>query len=334
MRMKLKIKYFVVLTLIFLGTVSCDQDIVLIGDPVTELSNDCIKRSLPIAPNLIGEEIEFTYAMALPKELGKLTSAQVVATIPGAAGTKFDPNSYYTNASGQDIPVLVASESQTSGTATSVQFTADTCAATLRYYYIIPEEARGKEVSFVFSVKSSNGQSAEYRMGPYKISTMDMTRNLALTSAEQCYISFRDNSTAAVIYSKTQLAADPSLVSKVDIVYGYHTNVDLSHAFYAAGSPEAYRPNVVFPTGFSNETKMIQEYGLRDRQLSGLHYSHFIDDLDFKTISMDRAINRALLLKEEAGVWVETADGTYRAFVFVNKTSTTGMTISVKRYKM
>lgn len=332
--MKLKIKYFVILTMICLGGVSCDQDIVLIGDPATELTNDCIKRSLPIAPNLVGEELEFAYAMALPKELGKLTSAQVVATIPGATGTYFDSNSYHTNASGQDIPVLVASASQTSGATTSIQFTADTCAATLRYYYIIPEEARGKEVSFVFSAKSSNGQSVEYRMGAYKISTMNITRNLALTPAEQCYISFRDNTNAAIIYSKSQLEADPSLASKIDIVYGYHTNADLSHAFYAAGSPEAYRPNVAFPAGFSNETKMIQEYGLRDRQLSGLHYSHFIDDADFKAINMDRSINRALQLKEEAGVWVETADGAYRAFVFVNKTAATGMTISVKRYKM
>lgn len=334
MHMKLKIRYFVVLALACLGVVSCDQDIVLMGDPVTKLTNDCIKRSLPIAPNLVGQEIEFAYAMALPKELGKLASAQVVASIPGASGTYFDPNSYHTNASGQDIPVLVAAESQTSGTATSIQFTADTCAATLRYYYIIPEEARGKEVSFTFSAKASNGQSVEYKMGPYKISTMHMTRNLSLTPDEQCYISFRNNAEAAVIYSKSQLAADPSLASQVDIVYGYHTNADLSHAFYAAGSPEAYRPNVVFPSGFSNATKMIQEYGLRDRQLSDLQYSHFIDDLDFQAVNMDRSIHHALLLKEEAGVWVETADGAYRAFVFVNKAAATGMTVSVKRYKM
>lgn len=334
MRMNLKIRYFVVLTLAYLSMVGCDQDIVLIGDPVTKLTNDCIKRSLPIAPNLVGQEIEFAYAMALPKELGKLASAQVVASIPGASGTYFDPNSYHTNASGQDIPVLVAAESQTSGATTSTQFTADTCAATLRYYYIIPEEARGKEVSFTFSAKASNGQSVDYKMGPYKISTMDMTRNLSLTPDEQCYISFGDNAEAAVIYSKSQLAADPSLLSRIDIVYGYHANADLSHAFYAAGSPEAYRPNVVFPSGFSNATKMIQDYGLRDRQLSGLQYSHFIDDLDFQAVNMDRSIHHALLLKEEAGVWVETADGVYRAFVYVNKATATEMTVSVKRYKM
>src|SRR5690606_17550698 len=179
--MKLKNRYVTLLITLGFLWVSCDDDMTLIGDPVTVLSNDCIKRSLPIAPNLIGQEIEFAYAMALPTELGKLTSAQVVASIAGAAGTYFDPNSYHTNASGEDVPVLVASESQTSGGTTSIQFSADTAAATLRFYYVIPEEARGKEVSFTFSVKADNGQSAEFSMGPYKISEMDMTRGLSLT---------------------------------------------------------------------------------------------------------------------------------------------------------
>ena len=332
--MKLKNIYSALLLACAFMGVSCDDEPVLMRDAVTSLSNDCIKRSLPIAPNLVGEEIEFAYAMAIPTELGTLTSAEVVASIPGATGTYFDPNSYNTNASGQDVPVLVASDSQTSGATTSVQFTVDTAAATLRFYYIIPEEARGKEVSFKFSVKASNGQSAEYDMGPYKISNMDMTRDLVLTSDDACYLSFHDDTEAAVIYSKDDLAADPSLASQIDLVYAYHTNGDLSHALYAADAPEAYRPDVVFPSGFSNETKMIKEYGLRDRQLSNLQYSNFIDDLDFQTRNMDRSINYALVLKEEAGVWVETADGSSRAFVYINKAGADGMTVSVKRLKM
>jgi hypothetical protein len=332
--MKLKYVYSALLLALVFLNVSCDDGPILMKDPVTALSNDCIKRSLPIAPNLIGQEIEFAYAMALPKELGSLTSAQVVASISGAAGTYFDPHSYHTDASGQDVPVLVASDSQTSGGTTSIQFSVDTCAATLRFYYIVPEEARGKEVSFKFSVKSSNGQSAEYDMGPYKISNMDMTGNLSLTSDDECYISFHDNTEAAVIYSKNDLAADPSLASQIDLVYSLHASADLSHALYAADAPEAYRPDVVFPSEFSNQTKMIKEYGLRDRQLSNLQYSHFIDDLDFQEINMERSTNYVLALKEEAGVWVETADASYRAFVYINTAGADGMTISVKRYKM
>jgi hypothetical protein len=325
-----------ILTLLSLSFLlgSCDDEIVLIGESVTKLSNDCIKRTLPYAPNIAGEEIEFAYAMALPADLGKLTSAQVVASIPGADGTRFDPNSYHTNASGVDIPVRVASESTTSGSTTSIQFTVDTCASTLRYYYVVPEQAKGQEITFTFSVKASNGQTAEYKMGPYKISKMDMTRNVTLSNGANCYLSFQEESQAVKVYSASEVAANPSLVSKIDIVYAYNSNADLTHGFFAAGSPEAYRPGVVFPSGFSNQTKLIKEYGLRDRQLSNLQYSHFIDDLDFQELSMEGAQNYILVLKEEGGAWIETGDGRYRAFVFVNSAPANGLTISVKRYKM
>ena len=79
-----------------LALVSCNNDITLIGDSVTALSNECIKRSLPVAPNIVGSNIEFAYAMAIPKELGTLKSAQVTASIAGAEGTYFNPNSYNT----------------------------------------------------------------------------------------------------------------------------------------------------------------------------------------------------------------------------------------------
>ena len=44
--------------------------------------------------------------------------------------------------------------------------------------------------------------------------------------------------------------------------------------------------------------------------------------------------NYILGLKEEAGAWVETADGKYRAYVYINKASASEVTVSVKRYKM
>lgn len=330
--MKLKYYYFVLLSFALIG-VACDDDPVLLKDPVSALSNDCIKRSLPVAPNIVGNEIEFAYAMAIPNEQGKLSSAQVVSSIAGASGTYFDPNSYYINSSGQDIPVKVCSDSQTSGATTSINFTVDTCAATLRYYYMIPEEARGKEVQFQFSVKADNGQVAEYKLGPYKISKMDMTKNLSVTN-DNCYLSFSNEGEAVHIYSKADLQADPSLAAKIDIMYVYSKKSDLSHAFYTSSSPKEYMGEAELPSGFVNNTKMIKIYGLQDRQLSDLQYSKFVDDLDFETIDMSKGINYILGLKEEAGTWIETADGKYRAYVYINKASASGVTVSAKRYKM
>lgn len=329
--MKLRCIYYMLLAT--LAVCACDDDPVLLKDPVTSLSNDCIKRSLPIAPNIVGNEIEFAYAMALPQELGVLEKAQVVASIAGAEGTRFDSNSYYTNASGQDVPVLVAGESIASGGTTNVEFLVDTCAATLRYYYIIPVEAKGKTVEFTFSVNASNGQSAEYRMGPYQISQMDMIRSLSL-DAENCYISFQDPGMAMRVYSKSEVEADPSLLSQIDLMYAYSTKTDFSYAFYTMSSPVEYMDGISLPSGFVNDTKMLKAYGLRDRQLADLEYSHFIDDLDFQEINMSHSINYVLGLKEESGVWIETFDGKYRAFVYVNQALDGSMVISAKRYAM
>ena len=92
--------------------------------------------------------------------------------------------------------------------------------------------------------------------------------------------------------------------------------------------------DVELPSGFVNNTKMVKIYGLQDRQLSDLQYSKFVDDLDFETIEMSNGVNYILGLKEEAGAWIETADGKYRAYVYINKASAGEMTVSVKRYKM
>ena len=49
---------------------------------------------------------------------------------------------------------------------------------------------------------------------------------------------------------------------------------------------------------------------------------------------MNKEINYELGLKEESGVWVETGDGKYRAFVYVNQAPTGEMIVSAKRYPM
>ena len=203
----------------------------------------------------------------------------------------------------------------------------------MRYYYIIPQEAKGKEVEFTFSTTASNGQTATYKMGPYQISKMDMVLNLTL-NADSCYLSFQNEGEALHIYSKADLEADPSLAARIDIMYAYSSKSDFSHAFYTASSPSEYMDGITLPSGFVNDTKMLKIYGLRDRQLSDLQYSNFIDDLDFQELNMNKAINYVLGLKEESGVWVETGDGKYRAFVYVNQAPTGEMIVSAKRYPM
>ena len=326
--MKLKYLNFIFLMSVGLLLASCQDEEYSIPAAGTDLQNDCIKRSL--GPNVVGLNIEFAYAMALPKDKGKLVSAQVDATIAGANGTYLENRSFYTNSSGVDVGVTVGNPSVTNGTKTEVTFAKDTCASTLRYFYTIPEEARGKSVSFKFSAKDSNGKTVSYDMGPYTVAKMDMKLDMVLSDNNNMYFSIVD---MAVMNAATA-AANPS---KVDLVYLYrsYTTVTFLHALVSPANAE-YLPGVTLPSGASNATPFWKVYGLRDQQLARLQYGIYVDDLDFTEKDFTGAPNYGINMKAESGAWVETADGTYRAYIFVNKVDNTKkeMTISVKRYKI
>lgn len=318
--MIMNLKYSILFTLFvsLLLCASCSDD-----DPATALGNDCIKRS--ISPNIVGGEIEFAYAMAIPPGIGKLTSVEVSATIPGAKGTYLDPKSYRTNASGQDVGVVVAESSRLQDGKCITSFIVDTCATTLRYFYEIPEEARGKEVSFSFSVKASNGEKQQYNMGPYKISKMDMVKNLELKHIETCYISLKD----LKIYTAAEAAAN---AGNIDVIYGFSSKSTIGHAFYAPTASAEYLDETIVPSGASSDSKLVKTWALRDQQLSDLQWAIFIDDQDFQECSFDNAANFYLGLKAENGVWVETGDKKIRAYIYINSITNGQMIISIKRY--
>jgi len=326
--MKLKYFNFIFLISMVLMLASCQEEEYSIPAAGTDLQNDCIKRSL--GPNVVGLNIEFAYAMALPKTQGKLVSAQVEASIAGASGTYLENRSFYTNSSGVDVGITVGNPSVTNGTKTEVTFAKDTCASTLRYFYTIPEEARGKSVSFKFSAKDSNGKTVSYDMGPYTVAKMDMKLDMVLSDNNNMYFSITD----MAVMNATAAATNPS---KVDLVYLYRSypTVTFLHALVSPANTE-YLPGVTLPSGASNSTSFWKIYGLRDQQLARLQYGIYVDDLDFTEKDFAGAPNYGINMKAESGAWVETADGVYRAYIFVNKVDNTKkeMTISVKRYKI
>ncbi len=326
----MQLKYYSILFLASLTLLftACQQEEYSIPAAGTELQNDCIKRSL--GPNVVGLNIEFAYAMALPQSKGKIVSAQVEATIAGTADTYLENNSYHTSSGGQDVAVKIGEPSVNSGAITTVTFTKDTCAATLRYFYIIPEEARGKTVSFKFTAKASNGQIVTYDMGPYTITKMDMKLDLVLSDNNNSYLSIAD----MAVYNATDAAANSA---KIDLVYVYRsiTGITFAHALVSPANTE-YLSDVTLPSGVNKSTFFWKVYGLRDQQLARLQYGIYIDDVDFSALDFTNAPNYGINMKVESGAWVETADGKYRAYIFVNKVDNTKkeMTVSIKRYTM
>lgn len=320
--------YIALSCLAILVLAGCNDKPYAVPVPKSTLQNDCIKRSL--GPNIVGQDIEFAYAAAILPTKGKLVSIQADASVAGAPGTYLDNNSYYTDGSGDDIPVLVGSPSVTKGSTTEVTFTADTSAATLRYFYRIPEEARGKSVSFTFSAKSSNGESITYDMGPYQVASMDIVHNLQLQDGGACYISIADTA----VYDATEAA---SKADKIDLVYLYRQvpGVNFNNAIVSPAADVQYLPGVTLPSGVNKDTKLEQVWNLQDRDLAQLQYGIYIDDEDFQKLDLTGAPDYTVNLKAESGIWVETQDGTYRAYIFVNSVDNNGgAVISMKRYKM
>lgn len=328
------IKYiigFIVLLSLPVFLVSCESD----EDEAT-LNNKCIKRSL--GPNVIGQEIEFVYAMAIQPSAGKLVSVEVEASIQGDAATWLEHRSYHTKLDGIDTAVVIGSPSVNADNKTKVEFKVDTCAAALRYYYVIPESAKGKTVSFTFSALASNGETVSMQMGPYAIAEMDMVLDLPV-SAASCYISIED----MAVYNAATAATIPN---KIDLVYlykNYNTDsVPFNHSFVApAADAKKYLPGITLPAGVNRNTK-IRDVGIKDAHLARLHLKTpaeaqpalYIDDIDLRNIDMSNMPNWALDIITNDGMWIETQDGKYKAYIFANemRKGRAGGTISMKRY--
>ncbi|WP_186774573.1 DUF4466 family protein [Chitinophaga pinensis] len=308
---------------------ACKDKEYAIPEAKDALQNDCIKRTL--GPNVAGLNIEFAYAIALPATRGKIVSAQVEASIAGEATTYLEHRSYYTNGSGEDVGVAIGDPSVNEGNVTKVNFTKDTNAVTLRYFYVIPKSAQGKEVRFTFSAKSSNGETISYAMGPYRISKMDMVLDLPVKNADACFISVAD----MAVYTEKDA---PANADKIDLVYLYRaiSGISFNHALVSPGAGAEYLPDITLPPGLNRVTKIRKTWNLRDFHLARLQYGVYIDDLDFEQLDMTGSPDYVINLKSEAGAWVETADGKYRAYIYMNKVedSKKSATISMKRYTL
>ena len=267
--------YSPLLLAILLTMVGCKKQQYALPTAKDVLQNDVIKRTQ--GPNIAGLNIEFVYAMAIQPSKGKLVSAEVEASIAGGAGTFLENNSYFTNQSGVDVGVIIGQPSITTGTKTIVTFTKDTSAASLRYFYAIPPDAKGKSVSFKFTAKSSNGETVSYSMGPYTISKMDMVRTLAVSNNNLAYISIEN----MTVYNAAGATAN---AGKIDLVFLYR-NIATSAFNHALVSPAAdtqYLPGVTLPAGVNRSTKLIKVFNLQDYHLALLQFGIYIDDADYR----------------------------------------------------
>lgn len=311
-----------------LTTACSDDKEYTLPSGIDELSNDCLKNSIGV--NMVGQTIDFSYAMALPRTGGHLVEAVVEASVAGAVGTMLDNQSYHTNA-GYDEGVVVGSPCENVENRTRVVFTRDTCASTLRYSYVVPESLRGKQVSFVFSATDSNQKTVSMKMGPYAISNMDMALDIKLKNKDCFSIG------EMRVLTTAEATANPE---KVDFVYSYQIKrgVTFNHAFISPTTSNLsnYMEGITLPVGLSNSTKMVKTFGTLDQQLARNENAVFVDDIDLYDKAFDNSQDFLINIGEKGGAWLQTADGRYRAYLYINTApaNKAGMTVSIKRLKM
>ncbi len=286
------------------------------------LKNDVIKKT--VSPLLVGQRIEFIYAMGSLN--GSLSNANVIASIPGAAGTGFGAGIWKTE-NGVDVETIVANNLNTIGANSSANFFVDLAAATLRFSYVIPESARGKEISFEFSSTNKAGDRANFKTPSYKISNMDMAVNIVMgnTATSPRYFSIADMRA----YTLAEVEAG-NLSAKIDFVYAYAANIPITQptpgtAVY--GNAFVSPSSTLFPPGFSipaswtkNSTLMEKKFNLYDGQLRAEYLPAvdiFVDDIDLKGQQLSGALNYVLDVRQDGGAFMKTADGKYTAYVHI-----------------
>ena len=348
----LKYLLFLLIPVGFLVSCSDDED--------ANIKNDFIKKTT--SPAIVGESIEFAYAMGTT--VGQLSTAEAAASIAGNSGTGFGLYSYFTArgnmtvdgvsyTAGSDVPVRTVREASTSGAVSSANMmetvdanyinptiafgTAQTelIAATVRYSYVVPEEARGREFSVKFSSKSTTGETATYQTPAYKVSKMDMKRSIAMTSNDVCYFSIADMRA----YTKAEVEAQ-NISSKIDFVYMYQARLgsyDYGSVFVSPGTdPQFIAISDIIPGNWTkNKTSMEKRVDVRDAQLKGSMPNGYIDDIDFETLNLSAAVDYVIGFSNDHGAFMKTADGKYAAYIYVNAVNPNGtMTVSIKRYPL
>lgn len=349
----MKLLKYAMLSFMALSCFACSDD------DESAIKNDMIKKT--VSPAIAGERIEFAYAMGTTN--GRVSKAEAVASIAGATGTGFELNSWFTAqtgmtfngvyyGAGSDVPIQTVKDASTDGntsianmmekvdehylnpTVAAGTSQRDLIAATLRYNFVVPEEAKGKTVHITFTAVSSTGDRVSYKTPDYKISKMDMKRLIELENAGACYFSIEEMKA----YTKEEVIAQ-NLTDKIDFIYNYQAKLngfDYAHSFVSpATDPKYIAISDIVPSGATNSTPMEQRANVHDAQLKGSDPAVYVDDIDFETLKLDGAMNYILNLKKDDSAFMKTANGKWAAYIYINSVDNSGkMTVSIKRYPL
>lgn len=298
------------------------------SDDESPLRNDLLRKD--VGPVLVGNTLEFAYAIG-STDGTPIKAVEVTASFPGAEGTGIAINSRYTNPdNGEEEEVRIATETGTEGTV-SKAYIVDTVAATIRYFYVVPEVARGSKIKFHFRSITGTGE-ATVQSPEYTVSNVEIFKNLSLSSGERSCFSLETMQS----YSVAQVE-EMGIAGKIDFIYTYKPTMgsgwSFAHGLVSPSNEKGYLYPVEIPSGAANRTLMEKRYW-PDGQLktSGVP-TIYVDEIDLRQAALDGVTAHAYELGQDQGVLVKSHDGKYIAYLYINETSSNlkRMSFAIKR---
>jgi hypothetical protein len=321
---EMKIFKFISCVFLLVTVMACNDD-----DSGATLQNDYIMKT--VAPAIVGEPVEFAYAMGTHNGILKVATAE--ASIGGAPGTGFDAKFYHTDARGNEVGVLAA-DTITQGSISTATFSVDTAAATLRFNYVVPATAKGKNFSLTFKGTNSAGETTSISTPEYRVSKMDLKRDILMTSRNIAYFSLETMES----YTEGEVMEN-GMQEKIDLVYLYDAvnpdGIPYGHALVSPATDAKYLNGLVIPASFKkNKTKIEKHVFIKDMQLSGTVPATYVDDIDLETLELGHALDFVLGLTNYNSVFVESEDGKYRAYLYFNQARSRKLIFGIKRLKV
>jgi hypothetical protein len=303
-------------------------------------------------PVIVGHQVDFSFAIA-SDDGSSLKNFEITATYPGQTGTTADTKCYWTLLDGVTYNKEMLSGIITDGRVTSgsvidgIKWEMGSVsgyssqAVTIRYFYIPPEEARGKKLQFDISYTTVNGSEKSYSTIEYNVEKMDMVKDVVLTdpagNTGRNYYSLSE----LKAYTQAEVEAE-NKSAVIDFVYRYTTssiptpggNTITLGTCISAPSHAVYMNTNYIPAAWSKNATLIEYRKWDDMQLKGNTPNSYVTDLDLQSTSLNGNTFGEYGIKKDFSLLMQTADGKYLAFVYFKTVGTATVTIGIKRLQI
>lgn len=303
-------------------------------------------------PLIVSHQVDFSFAMA-SNDGSSLKNFEISATYAGKTGTTVDTKSYWTLLDGKTYSKEMLTGITTSGNVTSgsvidgIIWEAGAVsgysskAVTVRYTYIVPEEARGKNVRFNIKYTTVNGSVQSYATEDYPVEKLEMVRDIVLNdpagNTGRNYFSISE----LKAYTKAEVDAQ-NKSSVIDFVYRYNTSalttpggssITLGTCI-AAPSQGVYLNTSYVPAAWTKNATLIEARKWDDMQLKGNTPNSYVTDMDILSTKFNGNTFGEYGMKVDFSLVMQTADGKYRAFVYLKTVGANTLTIGIKRLEI